>query len=145
MEHVPYQPDSPWKKFTHRQEAKHRPEDDRRLCTPSLTSAEVIERFLSFERDKIHLDELVPRRRQILRDFLNEVILGAPRGTGPYLHDVERYSSDDNIALVDDRQNHEGCGRLSRKICDDCMIFSRSVGIPELCLRLQEMVSRPQK
>ena len=104
MEHVTYQPDSPWKKFTHRQEAKHRPEDDLRLCTLDQTSAQVIERFLSPERDKIHLDELIPRRRQVLRDFLNGVHPEGILGMGSCLQDVKDRSNDDNIiALVDDR------------------------------------------
>jgi hypothetical protein len=140
MERVSYQPHSPWKKFTYRQEAKHHPEDDLRLCTPDQTSAQIIERFLSPERDKIHLDELVPRRRQVLRDFLNEVVPAVQRGIGPYLQDVERYSNDDNIALVDDRQNHEGCDKVIGKPCSDCLIFSRLICIPELCVRLQEKV-----
>lgn len=146
MEHVTYQPDSPWKKFTHRQEAKHRPEDDLRLCTLDQTSAQVIERFLSPERDKIHLDELIPRRRQVLRDFLNGVHPEGILGMGSCLQDVKDRSNDDNIiALVDDRQNHERCDKIIGKPCNDCRIFSRSVGIPELCERMQEKVNQSQQ
>jgi len=140
MDHDIYQSNGPWGKFTHRQEKKHRPEDDLRLCTPGQTSAQIIERFLSPGRDKILLDELVPRRWQVLRDFLNEVVPAAPRRIGPYLHDIERYSMDDNVALVDDRQKHAGCFKIVGKPCSDCVIFSRSVRIPELCVRLQEKV-----
>ncbi|KAH6838454.1 hypothetical protein BKA58DRAFT_395667, partial [Alternaria rosae] len=138
MEHIVHHPHSRWQKFTYRQEKRHRPEDDLRLCNPGQTSSQVIERFLSPERDKIHLDQVVPRQRQILRDFLREVIPAASRRIYPYLQDVERYSSDDSIALLDDRQNHEGCEKISGKPCNDCVIFSRSVCIPELCARLQE-------
>ncbi|CAN9186208.1 unnamed protein product [Alternaria alternata] len=107
---------APWKKFTHRQEAKHRPEDDLRLCTLDQTSAQVIERFLSPERDKIHLDELIPRRRQVLRDFLNGVHPEGILGMGSCLQDVKDRSNDDNIiALVDDRQNHERCDKIIGK------------------------------
>jgi len=141
MEHDTFQSYTPWGKFTHRQEKKHLPEDDLRLCTPTQTSAQIIERFLSPARDKILLDEPVPRRRQLLRDFLNEIVPAAPRGTGPYLQDIERYSIDDNVALVDDRQKHAGCLKIVGKPCSDCVIFSRSVRIPELCVRLQEKVS----
>jgi len=144
MEHAIYQPHSPWKKFTDRRELTHLPEDDVRLCTPGQTSAQIIERFLVYEELKIHIDELVPRRRQVLRDFLNEVTPIFPRGIGPYLQDIERYSKDDHIALVDDRQNHEGCvNKNPIKRCDDCIIYSRSVSIPELCVRLQEKVYQP--
>ena len=141
MEHIVLHPHSRWQKFTYRQEKRHRPEDDLRLCNPGQTSSQIIERFLSPERDKIHLDEVVPRQRQALRDFLREVIPAASRGTYPYLQDVERYSNDDDIALLDDRQNHEGCEKTSGKPCNDCIIFSRSVRILDLCTRLQEKVN----
>jgi hypothetical protein len=137
------QPQTPWTKFTQREEAKHGPEDDRRLCDLTQSTAQVIEKFLAADRNTIHMDDQVPRRRQVLRDFLNEVVPDTATAVRPYSEDVERHSNDTTIALVDDRQNHIGCGKIILKPCNECRIFSKSVRIPELCLRLQRKASQP--
>lgn len=129
---------SPWEKYTQRYEAKHSPEDDVRLCTTAqTTTAQIIEEFLT--HDQHQLEKQVPRRRQILRDFLDEALAPSAGVASPYLKDIEQRSTSADIALIDDRQNHEGCGRFKReKHCDDCIIFSETISIPDLCRRLKE-------
>ena len=136
-------PHNPWQEFTLRNEAKHRAEDVSRLCTSTqATTTEIIEQFLNHDRQR--LDEQVPRRRQVLKDFLHEVVppsLGAARY---YFDDIERHSTDVDIALIDDRQKHEDCAKKIRKPCNECRVFSKTLKIPALCQRLKEEVNHPQ-
>lgn len=151
MEQEPYnskfeasRPYNPWKKFTQRKEAKHRAEDQSRLCPAQATSAQVIRTF--FLHESRRLDDLVPRQLQILQDFLKEVVLTTPEDQHPpYETDITRRSANtDTIALLDDRQNHPGCARLISKPCDECRIFSQELDISALCERLKQNVSDPE-
>ncbi|CAO2650561.1 Nn.00g018530.m01.CDS01 [Neocucurbitaria sp. VM-36] len=135
--HEPIRPHNPWEVFTHRNETKHRAEDNSRLCTNAqTTTSQVIERFVNFDRHR--LDEQVPRRHQMLRDFLHEVVPPSVGTVGSYFDDIERHSTNANIALIDDRRQHERCAKSIGNPCNGCRIFSRVVRIPGMCQRLRE-------
>lgn len=136
-------PYDPWEKFRTRNEAKHRAEDHSRLCPVQVTSLDVIHTFFSHENRR--LDEPIPRRRQLLRDFLKEAVVSTPTGPHPlYENDVTQGSTDTSIALLDDRQNHAGCAKLIFQPCNTChgQIFSRNLTISALCDRLKLEVRR---
>lgn len=138
--HEQGRPHDPWEKFTQRNEIKHVAEDASRLCQPHMTSSDIIENFFLHERRE--LDDSIPRRRQILRDFLKEVILPCSLGPQPrYESDIARRSSVDHLALLDDRQKHQNCPKAIYQPCNVCKIFSEKLGIPELCDRLKQDVS----
>jgi hypothetical protein len=130
----------PWEKFAQRKAKKHDAEDKQRLCVPTLTTAEVIENFLTPRLKKVQLDEQVPRRMQMLRDFLTEAIPRSPGTVGPYWDDVERHRHHSSIALIDDRKNHQICFTTIGQPCTDCCVVTKVVDIPDLCSRLQEKV-----
>jgi hypothetical protein len=132
---------NPWETFTRRDENKHRLEDTSRLCSPQTKSQDVIEKCFAFENRR--LDEFVPRRTQILRDFLGKLPHGLVPSDLPYGTDIERRSNNDHIVLVDDRQKHPECEKLIRKACSTCRIFSRKLTIPELRDHLVEDVGCP--
>jgi hypothetical protein len=156
-------PYNPWERFTLRDENKHRVDSELRfrlgrapfqLPIPSPTStvqplptratAEVIELFLTF--DSHHLYDDIPRQRQLLRDFLTAVTLSlpatsSPRQTDTYIADVKRCNSIHDIALIDDRNYHDGCARKIGRVCTECHIVSKKVSIPDLCSRLEDEVS----
>ena len=133
-------PHDPWEKFVQRNDARHRAEDDFRLCPQDATSLDVINHFFSNESRKI--DDPIPRRRQLLREFLQEVLLPCHMGPQPrYELDIQRRSSPNHIVLLDDRQRHQGCSKVILQPCTICQIFSRNLTVSELCDRLKQEVS----
>lgn len=128
---------NPWGKFTQRKEAKHRGEDTPRLCNSSQPStSQVVETFLT--HDRTPLDEQIPGRRQVLRDFLHEAVTQPHATTNSFFIDVERCSGIADIALIDDRQKHERCTKAAfGEPCNGCRIYSKKLSLPDLCQRLQ--------
>jgi hypothetical protein len=167
LQSSPYElgrPHNPWEKFTRRDEKKRRLEHmlQYRLGRlpfqvtptplptnlPTKTTAEIIEQFLSYGSHR--LDDPVPRQRQLLQDFLKAAIPMAvsassspssSRPQGNYLDDIKLRSTDRDIALIDDRNNHKDCARKIGMSCTGCYIFSENVSIPDLCIRLRGEVS----
>jgi hypothetical protein len=131
----------PWETFTHRDENKHRLEDTARLCSPLTTCHDIINICFSYESRR--LDDPIPRRSQILRDFLEEVLDSYTRSNQPYGVDIDRRNNDDHIVLVDDRQNHLNCEKKIRRPCAACQIFSKNLTIPQLRGHLTQEVSQP--
>lgn len=133
--HRPY---NPWEKFTRRDEAKHTAEDIL-LCRPGtpITTAEVIHSFLTHGYNQ--LDQAVPRKRQLLRDFLEEVI-NSRRVHSTVDQDIFTTSRNNDVALLDDRLKHERCARSIGQACNHCTVFSKNLTIPDLYKRLQEKV-----
>lgn len=132
---------NPWQRFTQRDVAKHNAEDGVCFCPPHtpISAAEVINRFLGHGFNT--LDEAVPRKRQLLRDFLEEAIT-IPRNAPRIVEqDISATSRSIDVALLDDRQNHERCAKRVSQVCNDCNIFSKNLSILELYKRLQEDVS----
>jgi hypothetical protein len=133
---------NPWEKFSQRLVERHLAEDESRLCPPQvpISTSEVVARFLSHGYTR--LDEAIPRKRQLLRNFLEETItpqqMGMPNSVE---HDIRDGSVSGDIALLDDRQKHERCAKSIGQLCSVCRIFSRKLSIPELYQRLQEKVS----
>lgn len=130
---------NPWEKFKNRKQPLHVAEDSR--PSEQTTTTDIIEAFLT--RDKLRLDKQVPRRRQILRDFLDEVVQLPRSAVNPHFDDIARHSKDVDVAFIDDRQNHERCAKNIGIPCNDCHIFSQVLKIPELCQRLRKKVSLP--
>ena len=133
---------NPWDKFKVRNDRYHLAEDTARLfptTDPCPTSSEVIDRFL--KQNSHRLDRLIPRRWQILKDFLDEVVRGSPSGTSPYTDNIRSYRTNIDIVLLDDRRKHGGCGKSVIGSCSECHIWSRELKIPDLCERLLEEVS----
>jgi hypothetical protein len=151
---------NPWEQFAHRDEKKHQAENDLvfRLGRPPFqlvpiapphtlstrSTAEVIDLFLQYGSKR--LDDQVPRKQQLLKDFLrgSDPPLSALSSSTPpvtYIDDVKLRSSVGDIALIDDRNNHSDCGRKIKKACSDCHIYSKKLSIPDLCTRLQGEVS----
>lgn len=131
-------PYDPWEKFTRRDETKHRAEDTFRLCSQNAPSYEVID--VCFAHGSRPLDDPIPRRNQILRDFLEEVLDGPVRSNRPYPDDIARRNSDNHIVLVDDRQNHSDCEKKIRRACAACRIFSQNVTVRQLREHLAQEV-----
>tara|TARA_R110002003_G_scaffold1577_2_gene23219 strand:- start:1285 stop:1731 length:447 start_codon:yes stop_codon:yes gene_type:complete len=133
-------PHNPWEHFTRRHEDKHYVEDASRLC-PSLNvlTPNVVEAFLAHKRKLI--ENPIPRQRQVLRDFLKGVEVPQATALPRYVEaDIKANSTDNDIALLDDRQRHSGCAKSIGKPCSDCRIFSTNLKIPELLKRLGEEV-----
>jgi hypothetical protein len=141
---------NPWEKFEHRDEKGQRAESDLvfRLGYPLLqvntlftrSTAEVVESFLSFGSNS--LDDPVPRKRQLLRDFLQAShppmpTLSSSRSPAAYLDEIRLLSAVGDIALVDDRNYHPDCARKIGRSCSGCYIYSEKLSIPDLCTRLQ--------
>lgn len=137
--HEPFRPHNPWEKFTIRDEKKHYAEDQSRLCPlPQISALEAIEKFLGHGCTK--LDEPILRKRQLVRDFLKEIISGPPN-TSTYVEaSISSSSSATDIALLDDRQKHKHCAKLIGQQCNECNIFSSNLTIPQLFRRLREEV-----
>jgi hypothetical protein len=131
----PFRLHNPWEAFINRHEGKH---GASRLCSPTQTTSEVIDKFLAHERTL--LDEPVPRRWEVLREFLHEITRQSTNTTCPYTEDIERHSRIHDIALVDDRRRHEECKTVAGYPCNDCQKFSESMKITELCKRMQKEV-----
>lgn len=139
--HELYRPHNPWERFTQRHDENHLPEDRFRLVPPphNVSTSAVIDALLTHDQVSSP-DQPIPRRRQLLRDFLSEAVSG--RGLNCHVdEDIVKSSSSRDIALLDDRQKHEGCAKPIGKQCDDCQIYSNNVTIPNLYLRLKEEVS----
>jgi hypothetical protein len=135
---------NPWDDFKNRTEKNHRAEDTSRLFSPSdpePTSSKVIDVFL--KQNAARLDELVPQRWQLLRDFLNEVARHSASGTDTYSVDVDKYNTDS--VLLDDRRKHDKCTKDSLGTCAECHIFSKELNISALRRRLFEQVSYSPK
>ncbi|KAF1956057.1 hypothetical protein CC80DRAFT_67834 [Byssothecium circinans] len=135
-----YRPHNPWEKFTQRTVANHHAEDSR-LCPPQLpiSTTEVIQRFLS--HGYIRLDQAIPRKRQLLRDYLEETInVRQIGGASVVEHDIVAKSKSADVALLDDRQKHDRCAKLIGQVCNSCQILSTNLTIPELYRRLQQEV-----
>lgn len=116
-------------------------------CGPThIATSHIIKRFLTFDRTV--LDEQVPRRWHILNEFLDEIVPPTAGTTDLNLDNVKKLSADIDIALVDDRQDHDKCRKTAfGDPCGDCRIFSANLSIPDLFLRLHERISnnRPFK
>ncbi|KAF2120986.1 hypothetical protein BDV96DRAFT_595374 [Lophiotrema nucula] len=127
----------PFETFQKREESKHLAEDKARLFTSQqVSTAEIIAEFLDFRKDS--LDEGVPRRFQTLRDYLSEASAQA-RPPGRFVEDdIKDTCKDNEIALLDERQQHLRCPKESGNNCSQCMVFSESVKIPQLYERLKE-------
>lgn len=154
---------NPWEKLTHRDEKEHVADKEAqfRLGRLSLqppassptslpqtpvtkTSAEIIELFL--RHGSFRLDDAVPRQQQLVKDFLQAALLTASsssRITNTFIDDVKLAVGD--MALLDDRNNHEGCVRKFGKACSDCYALSKKMTIPDLCTHLEAEVSRANK
>jgi len=131
---------NPWDEFKNRTEKNHRAEDASRLFSPSdpePTSSKVVDVFL--KQESTRLDELVPRRWQLLRDFLNEVARRSASSTDTYSVDVDKYNT--NSVPLDDRRKHDKCTKDSLGTCAECHIFSKELNISALRSRLFEQVS----
>jgi hypothetical protein len=151
---------NPWVKFSRRDETQHVLDSEvkYRLGRLSIqppptpptaitqnsatkTTTEVVRLFMN--HGKFRLDEVVLRQQQLVKDFLKAASPPAS-GSGPtstYIDDVRLSSSVSDIALIDDRNYHEGCVKKFGKPCTECHIFSGKVTIPELCTRLESQVS----
>jgi hypothetical protein len=136
---------NPWEIFTNRNERLHRAEDIARLCPPTpiptpiptpTTSSYAINSFTAHGNSR--LDELVPRRYQRLRGFLNAAKSSSDQAVEI---DVADGSSRSDIALLDDRRNHPECTNRYTNTCSGCKIFSLKLEIPQLLQRLKEEVS----
>jgi hypothetical protein len=131
-------PHNPWEKFTQRDEKKHVADDVSRLCPPASITSDVIKLFLTHGMHP--LDEAVPRQRQLLKEFLNAVMISASASSVTYLDDVQDRSTIVDIALLDDRNKHIGCVKMTAQQCVGCHIFSKNLTIPEFCMRLRDAV-----
>jgi hypothetical protein len=149
---------NPWEKFTHRDVKRHNAENEiafRLTCPPLATlgapltilpfrtTGEVIDSFLNYRSQRLY--DCVPRRRQLLKDFLGVVLssLSAsdhPTASATYLDDVMKYSSTSDIALIDDWNSHESCARKIGKACPDCYNYSAKISMPALCNHLRREV-----
>lgn len=142
MNHELSRPYDPWERFTHRDEDKHHIDDTSRLFPSHATSYDIIDGCFSHEGRR--LDSQIPRRDQILRDFLGEVLEGPTRSSQPYGIDIDRRNNYAHIVLVDDRRNHPNCEKKIRRACTVCKkdIFSRNLSVPQLRDRLALEVCR---
>ena len=139
VSHELNRPHDPWERFTRRNVTKHRMEDTIRLCTQDTSSSRVID--ICFKQERRPLDDPIPRKNQVLRDFLGEVLDGVPGSTRPYAADILRRNRTNGIVLVDDRQNHADCEKKIRRPCPKCKIFSEKLSIPKLREHLVQNVS----
>lgn len=147
---------NPWEKFKHRDESRHRTQDEAtfRLDSrdPTMTDAlttqttEIIERFLGAGSSCV--DSPIPRQRQLLKDFLDAACRGSPLASLPssapptsYLDDVRRHSSPHDIAIVHDRNIHPKCVGMTQMPCSSCYKFSARMSLPDLCTHVNERVS----
>jgi hypothetical protein len=154
---------NPWEEFMHRDESKHVADSKAQFRLghflppsptptspttaqpplPTRTSKEVINLFLTHGSHR--LDDAIPHQQQILKDFMNAAIAQLPvTSTSPprsnYIDDLKSTPISD-IALLDDRNNHEGCSRKYGKICSDCYVVSRKMAMRDLCTHLEGEVS----
>jgi hypothetical protein len=152
----PTQLHNPWEKFTRRNEKMHVAEDGSRLIgedhsrlpTASTTNVDVIDSTASMtviEQFMTHrtgpLEISIPQRRQLLRDYLEAAAADAASHPNRFVeNDIGHFSKTWDIALLDDRQNHQNCARPYKNPCSKCQILSKSLSIPELFLRLKENV-----
>lgn len=132
---------NPWQKFTLREEKIHQAEDKSRLFpSHQIPSADVIEGFLRHQRDE--LDILIPRRYQALRNYLSHAIRNP---SNVVENDIAQSSSNRDIVLLDDRQNHvrcvDACRQWHGQRYKGCNIFSDNLSIPAMFSRLKEEVS----
>jgi hypothetical protein len=130
-------PHNPWEKFTRRDEKKHVAEDSR-LCPSTATTSDVIRLFLAHG---IHrLDDPVPRQRQLLKDFLNAAVPSAPSSSMTYSDEVQKHSTHNDIALLDDRSRHLECAKMIGQPCTICYIVPKNFTISELCTHMRDVV-----
>jgi hypothetical protein len=146
---------NPWEKFARRNEVLHRGDNELQFRLGRIpfqttaasiptdistkTTAEVIELFLNYGSHR--LEDPVPRRQQLLKDFLGAANSSSSGPASTYLDDVRLRSSANEIALIDDRNCHEKCARIIGQCCPDCEIVSGNIDIPNLCTRLRGEVS----
>lgn len=131
---------NPWERFKTRNEQTHLAEDSRLVRAASTTSLEVIKNFITYGTHQF--EEPIPQQRQLLRDYLCVAATNDPDPTNQFVEtDIVKFSKTWDIALLDDRQNHDGCARPYGNPCSRCHIFSENLSIPQLFLRLKENVS----
>lgn len=132
-------PHDPWERFTRRNETIHSLEDTARFCLHSAPSDKVLKDCFAHKVPK--LDESVPRRTQLLRDFFDEVFGPYSDSPQPWGAIVNGGALRNHVVLVDDRQNHPNCEKKIAKNCQACEIFSQNLTIPQLQDRLMQEVS----
>ncbi|OAL50526.1 hypothetical protein IQ07DRAFT_679915 [Pyrenochaeta sp. DS3sAY3a] len=124
----------PWQKFTIRWEPGHNAEDVR-LCSPTQTTQEIIEAFLLHNDRRSNAQ--IPRRWQVLGEFLYPIVTLSQGDVTTYVEDIERHRAANDVAILDDRQKHE-CARDFGQHCEGCPTFSENLDVMALQRRLQE-------
>ncbi|KAH3952389.1 hypothetical protein HBH98_175250 [Parastagonospora nodorum] len=150
---------NPWEEFMHRDESKHAADSKAGFRLghflppsptptsptaappplPTRTSREVVELFLTYGRHR--LDDAIPHQQKLLKDFMQGVIAQSPVTStaapqSNYIDDLKNTPVSD-IALLDDRNNHDGCLRKYDKHCSNCYVVSKKMAIRDLCTHLE--------
>ena len=131
---------NPFERFQARYVKKHLADDAARLFQQQQPyAADVIEKIVNY--GKKPLDYNVPRRFQTLRNYLTEATAPGQPLTRTVKDDIELSSNDQDIALLDERQEHDKCPKKYGQQCLECVPFSEKVTIPQLHERLKKAVS----
>ncbi|KAF2804789.1 uncharacterized protein BDZ99DRAFT_575006 [Mytilinidion resinicola] len=109
-------PPHPWQQYTYRNEGGHHAEDGagRLFRSQNVASRHVIDGFITHRSHE--LERPIPRRYQIVKDFLSEAVSPSSRSSSHSVeHDIAMSSLDRDFALVDDRCNATGHSDAGRR------------------------------
>jgi len=89
------------------------------------------------------LNELIPRKRQVLRAFLSEAINEIPHGpSNSFETDIGHIRFQAGVSvLLDERHDHNRCRKLLEPTCSQLKISSRNLSIGGMYQSLHQSVS----